>query len=272
MARLKKVDLFPEYMRTEDVDYAFLATATAVAKGRLSMRDFAERCGTSGATISRIINQQINAPISDQLLKAIAESVPEDSGITLDTLLKANGLRNVIVEDVAKEDSLEYIKRQNQRALSRERGMIQLKIAREVLQNELLERGYSLSVEYSEAQLSNARYWDFEFKTDAFKSLGLDYWCFDVKFGNSIHSIHAMNTIFSKCYLNSQDVKKRKISVVVFDENHYQSLKNRYKDQVIPDYISIILIDMNERCVVEEFCFPTEGDNIELFKGGNAHE
>lgn len=272
MARLKKVDLFPGYERTDDVDYTFLATAFAVAKGRTSIRDFAQECGTSGATISRIINMQINAPISDSLIKAVSERLPEDSGITLDTLLKANGLRAVTIEDVSEDESLEMIKRRNVKALSVQRGQILEKTAREVIQNELLEKGYSLSIE-QEIFGSAIRYmWDFAFKTDALKELGIEHWVFDVKFGNSIHSMHSMNTIFASCYTNRPETAKTKISVVVFEENHFNVLKRRYSDICIPDYISIILIDMNERCVVEEFNIPTDKKNIEIFKGGKANE
>lgn len=272
MARLKKVDLFPGYERTDDVDYTFLATAFAVAKGRTSIRDFAQECGTSGATISRIINMQINAPISDSLIKAVSERLPEDSGITLDTLLKANGLRAVTIEDVSEDESLEMIKRRNVRALSAQRGQILEKTAREVIQNELLEKGYSLSVEQRAFESSINFMCDFAFKTDALKELGIERWEFDVKFGNSIHSMHSMNALFASCYVNRPLSAKTKISVVVFEENYFNSLKRRYSDICIPDYISIILIDMNERCVVEEFNISTDKKNIEIFKGGKANE
>lgn len=61
------------------------------------MKQFAQECGVSPSTMSRIANQKIRSTSSDQLIKTIAEHADPESGVTIDVLMAAHGM--VLVRD-----------------------------------------------------------------------------------------------------------------------------------------------------------------------------
>lgn len=270
MARLKKVNLFPGYARTNEVNFEVLARCTELAKGNRSLREFAEVCETTGATLSRIINQQVSAPIGDRLLMSIAENAAEGSGVTLDVMLVANGLQPIRLNDAAGEIDWEKTIQSSSTINIRKDEAVSEQIARDILQNELLNRGYSLKLEMEPViyeQKKDFRYTaDFGFKTNALKDIGLDTWCFDVMSNWTVHSRHRMHTLFSACYLGNPTGNRKKLSLVVLNKEAFERLKEQYAGIVIRDYISIIYIDPAQRKVIEEYNLETTEKNMTIFK------
>ena len=268
MARLKKVNLFPEFARIEEPNYEVLARCTELAKGEQSVREFALICGTSGATISRIINQQITAPIPDNLLVNICKNAPPGSGVTQDLMLTANGMHPIKVGDGMSESKAAEVANDMSKKFRMKGSEFEMQ-AREILQNELLFRGYSIELVMQPIiyQLKKEfRYMaDFAFKTNALDKIGIDMWCFEVMSDHTVHSIHKMHTLFSACYLGNPSGNRKKMSLIVTNKNTFEQLKERYEGIVIRDYISIILIDFSERQVVEEYNFETTEKNINVF-------
>lgn len=268
MARLKKVNLFPRYARIEEPNYDVLARCTELAKGDRSVREFAEICGTSGATISRIINRQITAPISDRLLVNICENAPSGSEVSQDIMLIANGMQPIKVGDgISESKTAEVASEISQKFRMKEAEFV--KYTREILQNELLFKGYSIELMMEPIIYQQKREFqyraDFAFKTNALEDIGIDTWCFEVMSEHAVHSIHKMHTLFSACYLGDPSGNRKKMSLVVANRNTFEQLKERYTGIVIRDYISIILVDIGERCVVEEYNLETIEKNVEIF-------
>ncbi len=260
MARLKRVNLFPEYARIEEPNYEVLARCVELAKGEQSVREFAQLCGTSGATISRIINQQITAPIPDNLLINICKNAPVGSSVTQDIMLIANGMRPIKVGDGMSESKTAEVANDMSKKFRMKEAEFEMQ-AREILQNELLFKGYSIELVMNPIICQIKREFqyraDFAFKTNALEDLGVDTWCFEVMSEFAVHSIHKMHTLFSACYLGNPSENRTKMSLVVTNRTTYEQLKERYTGIVIRDYISIILIDISERRVVEEYNLET---------------
>lgn len=280
MARQKNERIFPGYVQTDEYDFVELARLVTIAMGSESGRSFAEKCGTTGATISNITNAKIKAPIRETLLKAIYDNAsPEATGLTQEMFLEANGLRkiqldpdfDILLDEKTTNAGQIIIERYANRRVVREDSSLLERVVRETLQNEFLIRGYSLEIsrETEVCSLKGAyRYRaDFSFKTNALEALGIKEWYFDVMSNYMIHSVHKMNTVFAACYLGNLRERGMKLSIVVSSEETFNKLVQKYQEVKIADYVSFIYVDTTERRVVKEFNLPNGESNIEIFGG-----
>ncbi len=278
MARQKNERVFPGYIQTEAYDAAELARLVKVAMGNDSGRSFAEKCGTTGATISNITNAKIKAPIRETLLKAIYDNAsPGATELTQEMLLEANGLRKIqldhdfIVDNETIREGQMIVERYANRRVIREDASLLERAARETLQNDFLYRGYSLEVTREPIVCSVKKSFsyraDFCFKTNALEEIGIEEWYFDVMSNYAIHSVHKMNTVFASCYLGNLRERGVKLSIVVSSEDTFNTLVKKYEDVMIADYVSFILVDTTERRVVKEFNLPNGMKNIDIFGG-----
>lgn len=89
----KKQPNYPEYVQAYVPDTEDLAGLVAKAKGPdRSMAEFSRVCKVKGpSTFSRIVNELIDKPVSDELLYAIAKNAADPNEVTLDMLMRANG-------------------------------------------------------------------------------------------------------------------------------------------------------------------------------------
>lgn len=98
----KKLD----FVRVADPNKEILAKLLVAAKGPgRTMKKFAAECGSSQPTFSRIANQSYKGPLSDEMVKAIAENADPGSGISLDVLMGANGMARVVDSSTVVRDS-----------------------------------------------------------------------------------------------------------------------------------------------------------------------
>lgn len=81
------------YVQAYVPDTEDLAVLVAKAKGPdRSMAEFSRVCKVKGpSTFSRIVNELIDKPVSDELLYAIAKNAANPQEVTLDMLMRANG-------------------------------------------------------------------------------------------------------------------------------------------------------------------------------------
>lgn len=279
MARQKNERVFPGYIQTDEYDAVALARLVTIAMGNDSGRSFAEKCGTTGATISNIINEKIKAPVRETLIKAIYDNAsPTATELTQEMLLEANGLRKIQVDSEVSSLDPESIERGRQfvdryagKRMAREDASLLERAVRETLQNDFLYRGYSLEVTREPIVCSVKRSFgyraDFCFKTNALEEIGIKEWYFDVMSNFAIHSVHKMNTVFASCYLGNLRERGVKLSIVVSSEDTFNTLVKKYEDVMIADYVSFILVDTTERRVVKEFNLPNGMKNIDIFGG-----
>ena len=148
MAKTKSTNPFPGYIRIKEPDKNGLAELTVLAKGeKRSLTEFAKQCGVSVSTLSRVVNAKSASPNSDDLIAAIARNSDPASGVTIQQLLEAHGLAAVDlkIENTGKIDWNKTISKTKEKTILNE-SMYEEK-AREILQNELLTRGYNVMVQ-----------------------------------------------------------------------------------------------------------------------------
>lgn len=285
----KKVSPFPGHMRISEPNKEELARLTLLAKGeKRSLREFATACGVSTSTLSRVINikSDSNTPNSDNLIEAIAKNADPDSGVTLEMLLVAHGIAPILMADIDSgsvgtsvvfpencvspkyqkvDDEIISANNGSQRSFS----MVE-KICREVLEYELMRRGYEIQSRIRKnliIKTDKLRYIsDFAFETNAVEQSGMKMWAFDVHVGRFRPIMQKLTWVFGMSYLESLREKQIKFSLITTDAKEFETVKDRFEDVTIPDLISVIYIDINNRRVVEEFTIPTQGNIDSIFK------
>jgi len=95
-----------KFVRVAAPNKEALAKLLADAKGeRRTMKQFAAECGTSQAAFSRIVHQSYKGPLSDEMIATIAEHADAESGVSLDSLMGANGMARVLDSVTVFQDS-----------------------------------------------------------------------------------------------------------------------------------------------------------------------
>jgi len=80
------------YVKVSAPDQDKLAELTLAAIGARTKQQFAMLCGVQPSTISRLINKSNKGASTEELIQAIAKNAAPESGVTLDALMKANGM------------------------------------------------------------------------------------------------------------------------------------------------------------------------------------
>ncbi|MCR4791147.1 MAG: hypothetical protein K5871_00195 [Lachnospiraceae bacterium] len=128
----------PEYVQAYVPNTEELAMLVSKAKGPdRSMAEFSRICKVKGpSTFSRIVNELIDKPLSDELLKAIAANSADKQEVTLDALMRANGkvTRAEMETGVIDASSRMVLK-------SRREG---IKLIKDTVTQNFLDKGYSV--------------------------------------------------------------------------------------------------------------------------------
>lgn len=285
MPRKKKESIFPDYVRVRYPDMAVLAMLTKKAIGaNRSLTEFSEACGLSKSTISRIINEKFTTPVSDGVIAAIAKNAAPESGVSLKDFLAAHGLIPVILVNEGKAVPLDESKGPkkppksnanyssykaivdvNSSSLSRavatilasslEDSLLPRRF-REIIQSALLEKGYTIELHQDIDIVKNPQFRykaPFAFTTNAVEVDGLRMWAFDIHDDVRFSLYQKISWIFGTAYIESPHRNGIKISLVTMDKEQFMEAKEKFKDIEITDCISIILVDITDKRVVEEF-------------------
>jgi len=261
----KRVDMtsLADYERVGEADRDKLAELLIRAKGaKRSMRQFALDCNVNPSTFSRIVNKKTSRSNTDELLFAIAQSADPDSGVTFRDLMKANG--KAVRQMTGKID----------------RGTIAADLeqkAKNIILNEILRRGYSVSA-YDEKIRHNAlNYWyrsDWAFKTDGVSAdRAMKLWefefipCFDCSSAGIRQSLVKMRQklLMIMGLFYTGDMKPDKFSFVLTNMDQFEILIATLDGTAIKDVFSVILVDTEAGKVQSEYIFPMT-DGGEPFK------
>lgn len=223
------------------------------------MKQFAEEIGTTPSTLSRIVNKQNRGANSDKLIADIAAHADSESGVTFEQLMEAHGMAE---------------KRSRVRP-----GRIFAEESRKIIINELYSRKYSIvdAGDYERLPRQISLFADYSLRTDALHE-GESVWGFEAVYveENPKYRVppgimnvdrRLMQTMTSY-YIG--DCPYDKVSIVISSRQVFDLMKqrmlNRLGEGKIKDDISIILLDMEEGCFVEEFVIPNErNDNAKVF-------
>lgn len=248
-------DLLEMYVRTSQPDKDLLSDLVTRAKGpSRTMKKFAEDIGTTPSTLSRIVNKQTRGANADRLIAEIAAHADPESGVTFEMLMAAHGMT------------------QKKRPMRPEREY-ELE-SKKIIINELYNRQYSMvDVENPEMQAAISRFrLDYSIRTNALHE-GSALWGFEAAYirddknshgGMGLWSISSrLMRITSALYFDKNPYDR--ISVVISDKDAFELMKKRGAERlggkILKDEFSVILIDMEQGCVVEEYIIPNEKEN-----------
>lgn len=262
MARRKSTNPFPNYVRVREPDKNMLSELIIKAKGDRSLSAFARECGVSPSTLSRLVNKKNNQPCSDDLIDAIAKNVAPGSGVTLEELLEAYGLAMVTFFGAAEEAARGIYLDSSVPSFEQEwaENMSELeKTARQIIQNELLIRGYTIAIseERDVIKIPELPYKaDFVLQTNAVKREGLRLWAFDIHSGKHRPILHKLSRMFGAAYLDSPAEHGIKFSLITDQAGEFEEVIKRFQNVAVKDAFSIILVNTFEKCVISEYEIP----------------
>lgn len=233
-------------VRIGEVDREATSELLMRAKGpQRSIRMFAEELNVNPSSLSRIANCKVNE-ISDALLVKIAEHADPDSGVTLDMLMRAQGLSDP-------QDKMISVQ-------------TYLKDCRRILVDELVQRGYTVKgaeTEFSSNTLSPFRY-DIALTTDALKN-GTGKWVFDIReprnvavhvgSGQLIRSLYKAMAYF---YEGHNEIQR--ISLVADSRPVFEQIKSWLTELSIPNEISVIFVNITMGRIEDEYVAPLSAD------------
>ncbi len=261
----------PKYTRGKPVDKERLAQYIEAAKGPgRTMKQFAEECEVNPSTLSRIANKKLVGGSSETLMQAIFEHADPNSGLTLDALMDANGMVPVGSVRIS-EYRLQEMK------------------ATELITTEIMLRVRAVVYPQRQLRLSRTMGYspDVVFESESFGGKGM--WAFDIipashylpryeesvtderiakhrnSFMNRRRFFDRISRYATISYFHPEEVPQR-FSHVVLDKDFFDDIIAEYGEQKFQGNVSVILIDVNNLKVVDEFIFPRqEGDMMEKF-------
>lgn len=250
--------IFADFVKIGKPNQKKTAELILKAKGnKRTMAAFAKQCGTSASTLSRIVNGKNSRKCSDELLEAIFKNADPDANFSFDELMEAQGMapklrngRTRRFEQQKYEQTIEFI-----------------------LFDEIISRGFSIS-RPREEQISDAlNYpyrpdlcvvtdaidgaslltWHFEFWSLAYtnKPSEADYW-------NQIKRIR-QKLLMNLGMIYMDKLVNDKMSFVVTEKYVYDTLIRSIHDTKLKVRVSVILVDLEDKCIKEEYQIPVTG-------------
>lgn len=266
------------YIQYKDPDAAALRELINKVRGERSMAKFADdikitspNVKVSAPTLSRACNwTQGSSPVSIDLLRAIAAIAPPESGVTLDKLAEANGMRSAADDnDLARQQMAairrKYAVEETERDVKR---ILQDEIAsREYFFQQLNEfsnwrslHGYiyqrdrvfprNYTFGFSVSGLSPCSTW--KFALDQMQTpKGSSEISIEAHVGNFINKVGA---VFASDSFESDLYENEKYSFVFIDRDLYRLFLKRLTDHdiLVNGLMTALLVDLKEGRVIEE--------------------
>lgn len=223
----------------------------------------------SAPTISRACNWSGGKPVSVELLEAIARIADEESGVTLETLIAANGMRSE--EETEKQEKTEAVQRKRVLGIEIERTVAM------IIQDEITGRDFAvrkLSNLYSGYSLHGYRMQsDRMFPRNYSFGLSVSgmYPCSTWKFAVNVmqipqgtaksaaeahvgHFINRYASVFASDSFEYDRYESEKYSFVFIDKTMYDLFLQRIQDNgiLVNGLMTAILVDYDSNCVIEE--------------------
>ena len=242
-------------IKTHEADTDKFAELVVAAKGSLSMKAFAELCGVTPSTITRIVNKSNKGASTPELINAIFENANPQSGVTMEALAHANG----------------YTVKNNTDNSAQRIALTSRDIefmGRDILINELISRGAEFSMGFPTEEMKHlfVDRADFEAKTNVFAD-SEDIW--HVEFLNVTPTPHfparsllekkalekvSRYVFFTECVKTIQQITR--FSLVVFDRSSFDAMIRQFSRVVVPTDITFILINFDNYCIEDEYVLP----------------
>ena len=225
--------------RTGEIDVAETIELITRAKGPRSINQFSDVIGVSPSSLFRIVNGSVTKLRAPMLAKIAFYADPE-SGVTLEQLMKAQGLSD------PQDRMLTAIQYEHE--------------CRRIFIDELIQRGYMVKDLMIEEKQDGV--FDFELTTDALKD-GTGKWAVECKFLNRHNNVLpagigrsriALERAMACFYIGKSDYQR--ISLVVDHPMAFEQLKEQLSTLEIPNEISVILLNTDKGIIEDEYVAP----------------
>ena len=241
-----------EWLKSHDVDLDRFAELLIAAKGSRSMRAFAMECGVTPAAFSRIVKKLNKGASSVQLLESIAKHADPQSGVNMDELASANGYKRISVRRFA---TFPTDKRERHYD-----SITQERVARDILVQELLNRGASFRILPNKSSVTQYRFVtpDILLETDVF-GRGNELWFIECPSYFYLRPETVFDRIGRFLMIDMSRGKEQfpiRFSIVVSEAAVYEFLVHIFQQRVLPINMSFILIDRRSGTVVAEAILP----------------
>lgn len=282
-----------EYTQFTEPDKKALADALAECKGSdRTMAQFAEACGISPSTLSRILNRNITKPLSEDMLKSIYEHRVDECKVEMDELYRANGM-------MPREERERFARLMEYRRRLEE----MQNVAQQTIINEVFNRGYAVKADIPHSMAGRSKIMDTRADVERGDlsirySLGLilpelhnlSEWVFQIYSGSAQDTSHMPNRsvefnakatirrmmqtrsdIFLVDAWQPERLTGIKYSWVFTDPYLYDAFREYTKTARLNNAMSTILVDPNERVILKEEWMncPMKNDCVSLFKDEN---
>ena len=245
-------------IKTHEVDRDKYVELLLAAKGGRTMKDFAEMCGSTPSTFTRITQKTNKGGSPPELLKAIAKNAVPQSGVTLEALADANGYS--IEKNTHNRGPAFYAN---------------LKMtAQSILINDLVSRGAECRMGYSGYRVSKniEIIPDLFITTNAFGQVN-ENWLIEVIYFDhytrpqgreaNINRRSIINMAFNRLsrmnflYMSKAGkTNPMRYSLVVFDKESFDMVCDEFSATVVPMTCTVILIDRDGNRIADEFILP----------------
>ncbi len=269
-------DMNREYVEAYVPDKVQLAAYVNLAKGsERTMAQFANACGVSASTLSRIVNHKITKPLSVELVQAIVKNASDKERVDYESVMRANGM--------LPKDRQEQRNPAGSKFMEHSESRMKLGVTvKNAIVDELYARGHMLQFfqRLPVDELPKSRFRLTRYSTFAIHIQGYDprYWNFVVnsmRFRSDDEELSEDKKMFIRRTMDRyapvflqdawdpESMRDIKTTFVCVDSEAFALLKDLLGHARVNTYMSIILVDTEKQEVVTEFSIPRK-DGKEL--------
>lgn len=236
------------------VDYASISKYVKIAMGERSVRQFAEICGTSRSSISKLVLGDFKRPVKLQLLKSIYDHAAPNTDIDWNKLLAANGMEvlNPPRSLASLTQSTSINPRDSEHKVEQILSGLFLGAEKPVL------LAYDSPIPYSRLNDAKLKF-DLSYLISNSTDNSSITWNFEIKVSTtqSPHTLRDLNRLLQSWLIldayESTVLEGMQYTLVLTDPDSFSILKNRYSSVEVRNYISLCLIDLVNGQIIDEF-------------------
>jgi len=269
MSKKRNQILFPMFKRINEPDFERISLLTKKAMGNRTIISFAEDCGLSKTTISRILNKQLKTSLVDEIVDSIVKNSSPNSGVSLLEFLDANGMvemsENETYDEIVTKDMGVFARPEYAKKFAN--------AGRKLIENRFRKYGigYSAIENHKFDDIPHFAF-DLEYTTDGLSEYEINNWSFDFIYyshnDNKEIFYNKLSKVFAAAFLFPQAMKNRAITIVTNAIELYEDILYDFCSVQVSVPISIIFADVITEKIIEEYQIPGNEQciNLEILK------
>ncbi len=268
-----------EYEVAFEPDKLQLRDLIKKAKGsNRTMAQYAEECGVSASTLSRIANAKINSAVSEELIRSLYEHQDPECDISLDSWMRANGMRRKSdrTRDDFRYQQMQRMRERRDREVRMERaitnsltdrGIMLQKMSRQMVRCDQntrfgLERRSDLTLHMPDGEY----FWNFFIYAVRIDEDNPRYKNREIELRQLVrHIVETSSSVFLLDAWDPEIMANEKISFVFPDEDVMNAFIQCLEGAKVHNKFSVVLMDREGEHVLKEVNLRGEEDTDSLF-------